>query len=313
MGSLNPGWFVSRWNRGLPRRLWQARRLATRGPGYWRWLKSLPYGVARRLTRRTAREYPGMEAFFRGGYGLEIGGPSAIFAANRLLPVYDRCRQLDNCNFAGRTIWHVPSETAKDKLGLSFARHFVAEATRLHAIPDGTYDFVLASHVLEHLANPLRAFEEWRRLLRPEGTMLVIVPDRRATFDHRRPPTPFEHIEADYRQNTGEDDLTHLPEILALHDLALDPGAGSRAQFHERSLDNAQVRALHHHVFVPETLVRMGSAARLRVLSVSIERPCHIIVLAQRVDAVELDQARLENERFLASDAGWRKRDPLGR
>lgn len=288
--------------------------LASRGPYYWRLLKSLPYGATRRITRHKCHGYRVMEPFFNGSYGLEMGGPSPIFSRNKLIPVYGCCRKIDNCNFSSQNIWNVPGRRAEP--GVSFARDYVAEAGDLSSIQDGTYDFVLASHVLEHLANPLRGLQEWRRVLRPGGAMLVIVPDRRGTFDHRRTPTSFEHLEADFRKNTTEQDLTHLDEILARHDLALDPGAGSAAEFRQRCLNNATVRAMHHHVFVPEVLVQMFSRMQLRVLSVAIERPFHIVAFAQRVDAVEREEVErqnlvLQNLAFLQETAEWRNHDPL--
>jgi SAM-dependent methyltransferase len=287
------------------------RLLASHGPYYWRLLKSLPYGAARRLTRSKCRDYSLMEPFFRDKYGLEIGGPSPIFCGNKLIPVYGRCRKMDNLNFSSHTIWNLPGQNPEP--GFAFARQYVAEASDLSQVPDETYDFVLASHVLEHVANPLRALQEWKRVLSPQGTMLVIVPDRRGTFDHRRAPTTFEHIEADFRNSTTEADLTHLDEILALHDIALDPGAGSAQQFRERCLNNAAVRALHHHVFVPEVVVRMFSRVQMRVLSVAIERPFHIIVFAQRVDAAESNDVEGQNINFIEEAAEWRQHDPLGK
>ncbi len=289
----------------------KVRFLTAHAPYYWRLLKSLPYAATRRITRRKCVGYPAMEPFFKDGYGLEMGGPSPIFWGNKAIPVYDRCRAIDNCNFASHTIWDVPGGVPGAARGFRFARQYVAEASDLSQIRDGTYEFLLASHVLEHVANPLRALEEWRRVLGRRGAMLVIVPDRRGTFDHRRAPTTFEHVAADFRNNIQEDDLTHLDEILALHDVALNPGAGSPQQFRERCLNNAAVRALHHHVFVPEVLVRMFSRVQMRVLSVAIERPFHIVVFAQRVDAVEREEAELQNLDFLAEIAEWRKHDPL--
>ncbi len=81
--------------------------------------------------------------------------------------------------------------------------------------------------MLEHAANPLRVLYEWKRILKNSGTILIVLPHKAATFDHRRPSTSFEHIKADFDSNVDESDLTHLDEILALHDLKLDPWAGS--------------------------------------------------------------------------------------
>ena len=76
-------------------------------------------------------------------------------------------------------------------------------------------------------------------MVKPGGTLVVVVPDRRQTFDRRRPITPFEHLLQDHERNMGEDDLTHLEEILRLHDFAMDPEAGDREAFAARCRANA--------------------------------------------------------------------------
>src|SRR5208337_917164 len=252
-------------------------------PYYIRLFSRLPFGVYRRVTRSKCRDFSVMESFLAGKKGLEIGGPSPFFDRNGLVPIYGRCRELDNCNFAPRTIWTSPAGQARP--GAKFHREIVAEACDLSTIPDASYDFVIASHVLEHLANPLRALLEWRRLLRISGVLLIVVPDKRNTFDHKRPFTSFEHIHADFAAGTEEDDLTHLDEVLALHDLRLDPLAGSRQQFHERCLQNAKFRAIHHHVFTSHVLALMLKDIDMRVLSLTTERPAHIIGFALKANA----------------------------
>jgi SAM-dependent methyltransferase len=198
------------------------------------------------------------------------------------VPVYDRCGQIDNCDFSNETIWSGAAE--KRDVDTTFGKRYVIDACDLAAIADASYDFVVASHVLEHIANPLRALCEWKRVLKPGGALLILVPDKRHTFDHKRPFTSFEHIEADFRANTQEDDLTHLDEVLSLHDLGLDPGAGSREQFLARCLRNAEIRAMHHHVFSPDVLAAMFTRFTIRVLNISFERPYHIVGFARKAD-----------------------------
>lgn len=41
---------------------------------------------------------------------------------------------------------------------------------------DNRADFVISSHVLEHVPNPIAAFREWNRVVRPGGYVLMIVP-----------------------------------------------------------------------------------------------------------------------------------------
>ena len=42
--------------------------------------------------------------------------------------------------------------------------------------PGGSFDVVLCSEVLEHLPDPLSALKEFRRLLRPEGVLIITAP-----------------------------------------------------------------------------------------------------------------------------------------
>jgi SAM-dependent methyltransferase len=210
-----------------------------------------------------------------GATALEPGGPSSLFGGGGLVPVYPQLAALDVLDYAERTLWSAQAAPA----GVNLRSRVVAEGGDLAQIPDDSYDAVLASHVLEHLANPLGALAEWRRVVRPGGHILLIVPHREGTFDHRRPVTTLEHLRADAERETGEDDLTHLEEILRLHDLERDPGAGSRENFERRCRDNGAMRAMHHHVFVSRTVVDVCRAAKLEVLALAPRWPFHIVCL----------------------------------
>ncbi len=238
-----------------------------------------------------------------GADALEIGGPTALFGAAGLLPIYARLAALDACNYADEHLW---SEQASFE-GASPRRTFISEATRLDA-PDGAYDAVLASHVIEHTADPLRALREWQRVLRPGGAVLLVVPHRDGTFDHRRPPTPIEHLRADARAGVDEDDDTHYAEAIALHDLRRDPGASGPAAHAGRVRDNIRTRALHHHVFDTRTALEMCAAAGLRVERVAARRPFHIICLARRADEGRGAPVSLRSRSPFPSDRGARSR-----
>lgn len=223
----------------------------------------------------------------RGKSGLEVGGPSRAFSGSGLLPLYTHAARIDNCNFSTSTLWEGELRDGgpfRPDEYLEPGTQFVREATDLKGIADWSYDFVCSSHTLEHVANPLLALEEWRRVLRPGGHLLLILPNKAATFDRRRSVTNLEHLIADYDAKIGEDDLTHLEEILEFHDFALDPGGLSVEAFRNRSLENHANRCLHHHVFDLELAVRMVEQARFRVLTAESPRPPDILVLASKAD-----------------------------
>lgn len=53
----------------------------------------------------------------------------------------------------------------------------VDDAQKLATVRDGSYDVLLAAHVMEHLPNVLGALRHWLRVVRPGGLLFVVVPD----------------------------------------------------------------------------------------------------------------------------------------
>lgn len=51
------------------------------------------------------------------------------------------------------------------------------DAQAMDGVPDLRYDLVHSSHCLEHLADPAEAVRNWFRIVRPNGHLVVLVPD----------------------------------------------------------------------------------------------------------------------------------------
>ncbi|WP_316810413.1 methyltransferase domain-containing protein [Pedobacter heparinus] len=220
---------------------------------------------------------------FEGKKGLEIGGPSDFFKTE-LLPVYEWAKEIDGCNFSNNTIWEGEIDTSQYRyFPNKSGKQYIMEGSDLSIIEDAQYDFLLSSHNLEHIANPLKALKEWIRVIKPGGFILLILPDKRYTFDHKRPDTTFSHLISDFESDVDEHDLTHLSEILALHDLRLDPGAGKDFNvFKKRGENNFEVRGLHHHVFSFDLLTQALRHYNLNVIAKNDVPPYHKIILAQK-------------------------------
>jgi len=220
--------------------------------------------------------------FVEGKAGLEIGGPSVVFEAGlRPLPIYPRVGSLDNCDLSSETTWATHAESYVFHPRKAPGRNIFRDASNLSSIADNAYDFVLSSHNLEHFANPIKALEEWKRVTRPGGALILVLPNYSKTFDRRRTPTTVDHMFEDFERGTGEDDLTHLPEILDKHDLIMDPGVGSAEAFRRRSLDNFNNRCLHHHVFDEANSRELLTRCGMEVLAVETAPTCHIFLLAR--------------------------------
>jgi len=231
----------------------------------------------------TADCYPLVRARLAGKSGVEIGGPSFVFDTS--LPIYRHIHALDNCVFAEVTYWEGARSAGAtfhfDK-GKRTGNNFVTEGATLKGIDDAKYDFVLSSHNLEHIANPLKALQNWKRVLKPQGFLLVSLPDKHRTFDYRRPVTTLDHLRDDYACDMGEQDMTHVEELVTLWDYKKFPIAKSIAEHRERYRDNYLQRLVHHHVFDLQSAVELIDFAGFKVLSKERCRPNHLILFAQK-------------------------------
>lgn len=239
----------------------------------------------RRLWARRARSFHAYQSLFAGKTGIEIGGPSQVFGRRGIFPVYPIVGHLDNCNFGNVTVWEgdiKQGQTFQFDQRKPTGRQYIIEATAMGCLASGAYDFVLSSHVLEHTANPILALSEWIRLLKDQGTLVLLLPHKDRTFDHRRPVTTMEHLIADFETGMAEDDLTHMPEILALHDLKRDPEAGDSASFKARSARNFENRCFHHHVFDTALAVSLVDYVGMQIQAVEKIQPFHILIVAQK-------------------------------
>ena len=55
-------------------------------------------------------------------------------------------------------------------------------------VASGSMDYIISSHVIEHVPNPIRAFTEWNRVLKPGGIIFMIFPNRNAAVTDRDRP-----------------------------------------------------------------------------------------------------------------------------
>ncbi len=224
----------------------------------------------------------GFLAPLTGLRGLEIGGPSAVFGSSGLLPAYDTLGSVDNVQWVAETAWHDShKEGVYAPEGTPLGTMRVFDDVELLPFADATFDVVLSSHVLEHLANPLSALAAWHRVTGPGGHVLLVMPHKEGTFDHRRPTTTVSHMVEDFEQAVGEDDLTHLGETLRLHDRTRDSEPGGFDEWAERRRQNHATRVLHHHVFTTSSVASLLGRGGLEVLALETRWPHDIYALAR--------------------------------
>ena len=144
----------------------------------------------------------------RGMTSLEIGAfarPTLVapdFAA-RFLDFYSTAELREQCHQAGLD----PAAVMQVD--------YVVRGEDYTSVVDQRFDIVVANHVMEHIANPIRWLNMIASLTRPGGYLFIALPEKRVSFDRFRDETSLAHILADYliegRDLVAEHSLeTHL-------------------------------------------------------------------------------------------------------
>jgi SAM-dependent methyltransferase len=126
------------------------------------------------------------------------------------------------------------------------SQDIVSDLESMEGLAFDSLDFIVASHVIEHTANPLRALRSAYDRLRPGGRLVLVVPDKVVTFDRDRALTSLEHLLADYTRPSRERDWEHYIEFFAKSFPQPDPLMAAGPVF-ERGDD------IHFHVWTYET------------------------------------------------------------
>ncbi len=217
-----------------------------------------------------------------GKNGIEFGGPTELFYENRHnMPLY-KYVDLDGGNLLEDNHFQSNITDVYNYYGKIGSQYNVdcANLESIKNIPN-KYDFVLTSHVIEHIANPIKAIKSWvDNTLNSNGYVLSIVPDYRYCFDRNRPLTTIEHFIDDYSNDIGEDDATHIEEQKMLHDWSY----GGHKDFYSLCDRNYNTRVVHHHTFTPETVEMLFIKSGLKPIMTFKHDDLNIINLSIKND-----------------------------
>ncbi len=162
-------------------------------------------GDGSRLARSGAHVFPEMRLAHQycRGQGLELGAaahnPFNLSGCKNVAP------HASHLEHAHRRSFELFRNLQLEMCNAYALIDMVGVAAKL-PVPDASQDYVLSSHVVEHLPDVVGAFLEWKRVLRPGGTVFMIVP-KRHVCDQGRPLTSIDHFAVDHRY--GYDAQTH--------------------------------------------------------------------------------------------------------
>jgi GT2 family glycosyltransferase/SAM-dependent methyltransferase len=123
----------------------------------------------------------------------------------------------------------------------------------LASIPDGSQDFAIANHYVEHCEDPIGAIGTLLRVLKPGGVIYMAIPDKRYTFDLERPVTPLDHLLRDHADGPRWSKHAHFAEWAEL--VNHKSSTAAIAAETERLLDMAY--SIHYHVWTQAELFEL--------------------------------------------------------
>ena len=137
------------------------------------------------------------------GEGIEIG------ALHQSLPIPSNVKihYVDRLEY-GALLDQYP-ELSKDDV---IRPDIIDDAYSLKTIKNESYDFCICNHVFEHMRDPIGAFINWMRILKPGGILYISIPDAGNPLDAGRPVTTLQHIIDDYTTVDLTKDRQHFFE-----------------------------------------------------------------------------------------------------
>lgn len=211
----------------------------------------------------------------RGKSGLEFGGTTELFKSPMYGMHFYPFVKLDGANKFDNNHFNKISG-AKYLNGVRFNCDATDE-NQIKAI-NKKYDFIVTSHVIEHIANPIKAIKLWsENLLNDGGYILSIIPDYKECFDRKRPLTTIEHLIKDFENNIGEDDITHIEEQKKLHDWKL----GGHKDFYKLCENNSETRVVHHHTFTIHNVRELFEHMNMEIVLLFKHDPLNIVCLTK--------------------------------
>lgn len=182
------------------------------------------------------------------GKGIEIG------ALWRKFPVPPRASVFYVDRISGADLQQHYSEVSSPLI----VPDIVADATQL-PFPPVALDFIIASHVLEHMPFPLAALRHWYDALRPGGVLLLKIPDKRYTFDIRRQRTSLHHMIDENSRPAHFDKRAHFEDWVE-HVVGRTRGTPEFTREVDRLL--AEDYSIHYHAWIDEDVSEMVDHTR---------------------------------------------------
>jgi predicted SAM-dependent methyltransferase len=193
-------------------------------------------------SRSLGREF--LSRHYLRGHGIEIGALHNPLTVGFKAQV----KYVDRFNNEGLKK-HYPEQRHQDFVDVDI----VDDGEFLSRILDNSQNFVIANHFLEHCQNPLLTLKQMHRVLKNNGILYLALPDKRYTFDIKRPVTSLEHLLKDFREGAEISEKDHYEEWVSLVNEVSNINQMQQAA--EKLM--AEKYSIHFHVWTQNEILEM--------------------------------------------------------
>ena len=189
------------------------------------------YGVHKVLSRDSVKK-------LCRGVGVEIGpgaNPQILPRKNLLIKYIEQATPDEWNTLYGKDL----SYKVDKKLWSHYA---VGNADNL-GFNNNSLDFIFSSHVFEHLANPFGHLQYWQSLLKKNGFVVAIIPDKSGCKDYPFPSSSYQELSEEFLDKIMEPTIKHYDRWNKVRKLANAP---------EVLMDLK--RSIHVHFYTPKSM-----------------------------------------------------------
>ncbi len=128
-----------------------------------------------------------------------------------------------------------------------------------------SFDFLVSEHVLEHITNPIKALNEWLRVLKRGGQIYCFLPHKERTNDKFRSVTTLDHLVEDLERSTPYDDEEHFEDWSTN---VVEKGLMPDHYKHMKREELLASASIHHHVWTEKEIVQLFEYLNLEIVYV---------------------------------------------
>lgn len=151
-------------------------------------------------------------------------------------------------------------------------------------VDDNFFDFLISAHCLEHCVDPIKVLNEWKRIIKKKGKIILILPHCERTFDKKRKKSNINNHINDFNNAVCVDDYINedgshrhiLEESAEVSFENFNHSWEKKARIDEKKWDFkwlSETGNIHYHVWTQNEIIDLLSYVDFKIVYCNPEVP----------------------------------------